>query len=290
MEAYIPFLFALIGLNGRLKEDNLLRISSLSLVGASYFLALQYIVYFNSVFSVGGIMQYLPMLIVVIGVIGFSYTSWFERSAVWKTGLFIAALLISYPATTVLDITIKNAIADAGGYFDNGALPVSTPPGEPLRGQKVKLALIGHGMTMPEGWNQGRLPSGHEYIYLERDGHTLVEIRPNCYTEAVIDAPTAVTNNLFSLQATEHNASSSCTRSESATVCFIQVTYGDYQLPTERWRYFRTNRNGTPHTNLDVIFNSPEPQLRDQATHIMSTVKPLEDDPSIVCLTPAAWL
>lgn len=83
MEAYIPFLFALIALNGRLKEDNLLRISSLSLVGASYFLTLQYIVYFNTIFSVGGVMQYLPMLIVVIGVIGLAYTPWFERTAVW---------------------------------------------------------------------------------------------------------------------------------------------------------------------------------------------------------------
>lgn len=110
-----------------------------------------------------------------------------------------------------------------------------------------------------------------------------MEIRPNCYTEEVIDVPTAVTNNLLSLKATDHTPGLTCTRTESATACFMQVTYGDQQLPTERWRYFRTNHDGTSHTNLDVIFNSAEPQHRDQAVHIMSTVKSLERTYSLIC-------
>ena len=86
MHSLAPLLFTLILFNShQLKTDNLYKANIFALVGGSYFVFLQYTVYWYRIFPSHNLAQYIPGFIVVLSTVGIALSPWNRRSNVIKT-------------------------------------------------------------------------------------------------------------------------------------------------------------------------------------------------------------
>lgn len=292
MHAVIPLLFVFILFNGKqLREDNMYRVSVLSLVGLSYFVFLQYGLYYNRVFPPpDGYAHYVPPLAIVLGVVALCFSPWIKRTSLWKACALLFLFLTGTAATYVFDVEIKNSIAEMGGYFDSGIPLLNDLEHDVKSNREVSLPGIAHAAAVPDTWTVDEMPSGHNFFTLNAEDQTLAEIRPNCISDSHVDLPTLVENALFAVGAQGQKQEVVCDKKSSRRRCLVKVFSDSGSRPIERWSWFSIGKIGTLGTTVDVLFYSPEPSLRKQTALILETLKPTDAASAVRCLGLAAWM
>src|SRR5690606_26903793 len=180
------------------------RANVFALVGVSYFVLLQYTVYWYQIFPTQSLIRYVPGFIVVLSTVGIALSPWNKRSNAIKTLILCGLFATTLVATFTLDKPIKENLATRGGCFKQGAL-FSQSSVIQYDSKSVELPAIGIRLDAPLDWQQHQLPSGHTYFtYSDRD-NTLMEIRPNCLGGLDIDTPTYLFNILDLFEANTSN-------------------------------------------------------------------------------------
>lgn len=291
MDALIPLLLIFIVLNSKqLSEDKLYRANVFAIVGIFYFVFLQYIYYWNRVFQVNGWEQFVPGLIAVLVTVGLSLSSWNKRSHMAKTGSLCAFFMVSLSGTYILDVSIKEWLAEKGGFYGAEVeVPLVGSGGD--RERSFEFASVGLQMKALDGWRKKQLPSGHEYLIYESGGERHVEVRPNCLGEKKVDIPTYLSGILKSLEVESRNVSSSyqCEKSENIKECLVKVAYPSEVGGYQRWHWL-VEKGGDKGVVIDFILSGDGEPLHEKLNELMASTQVLEGRTTEICHTPAAWL
>ena len=291
MDALIPLLLVFIVLNSKqLSEDKLYRASVFAIVGIFYFVFLQYIYYWNRVFQVDGWEQFVPSLIAVLVTIGLSLSPWNKRSHMAKTGSLCALFVVSLSGTYIFDISIKEWLAEKGGFYA-GDVEVPWVGTGDNRERSFEFGSVGLKMKAFDGWSKNQLPTGHEYLVYEMGGDQRVEARPNCLGEKNVDIPTYLSNILKSLEAKNQTISSSyqCEAFADLKKCLIKVAYSSENSSYQRWHWL-VEKVGDRGVVIDFILSEDGETLQEKLKELMASTQILEKRTAEICHTPAAWL
>ncbi|MCX2783674.1 hypothetical protein OQJ46_11825 [Microbulbifer thermotolerans] len=291
MHSLTLLLFIFIALNGKqLRNDSLYRANVFAIVGICYFFFVQYIAYWNRVFPVEGWGKYLLEMLVALGAVGLSLSSWNKKSHPIKTlclcSIFFIALLVTY----VFDIKVKEWLAEKGGFF-NGEPPLVLKQEAGTLDKSIKFSEVGIEFRAFEGWRKGELPSGHEYLTYGNSDAGVVEVRPNCLDGMNIDTPTYVSNMLELLEVNKPTSryDYQCSKSAQVKECFIRVEYLSADGVSKRWHWLRSQR-GERSIAVDFIIPNDSKVVEEKVLELIMSTKISKKHQTVICTTPAAWL
>lgn len=237
MHALAPLLFILIVFNSeQIKQDKLYRANVFSLVGICYFFMLQYTIYWYRVFPSESISQYLPGLLFVSFTVALLLSPWLKKSHPAKTAVFVSICIVSISLTFVMDYSIKEKLAELGGFFKETEVVEGKSLG--VRSIRVvELPKIGAKLHIPESWVVKVASSGHSFFELFEDGQKVLEVRPNCLGEFELDTPTYIDNILSFYEAGTlgEQHSYECSQVKSEKECLIKVSYSKARELKDKW-------------------------------------------------------
>lgn len=291
MHSLAPLLFTLILFNShQLKTDNLYKANIFALVGGSYFVFLQYTVYWYRIFPSHSLVQYIPGFIVVLSTVGIALSPWNRRSNVIKTLALCGLFAIATIATFTFDKSIKETLAEMGGFFKREAL--LNQDVIPYDSTAIELPEIGIRLNAPLDWKQNKLSSGHVYFTRGDKDKPLLEVRPNCLNPLDIDTPTYLFNiiNSFEAKAIYATTESRCSQKDSIKTCLVRVTYPHPNLIKEKWHWLNIPEDRSRSIGLDfLIYDDAEEQYA-EIWNLIASIEYLTPSAIEPCRTPAAWL
>lgn len=291
MHALIPLLLILILFNRRqLENDKLYRANVFALVGISYFVLFQYTLYWYRIFPSDGIFQFVPGVAIVISTVMVALSHWNKRSHPLKTGLLCALCAAAIVITLGLDHTLKEKLAELGGYFKSEATTQKQPASAAYENEEVPA--IGARIALSGMWSKKTLDTNHVYFVLQGDAGPMAELRPNCLGDFKIDTPTFVLNTLELFEAGTSGAAErvTCTRNRGIKHCLVTVKYASSLDIAEKWRWFKIQQDRSKSIMIDVLIFVDEPGVRKEISDALASAQPTENGPSEPCRTPAVWL
>ena len=291
MHALAPLLLvAILFKHRQLREDTLYRANAFFLVGFYYFFWLQYNIYWFRIFPSSSLLQFLPSILFTLFVVGIALSRWNQKSHPLKTALFGTLFAVSLLASFGFDTQVKEKLAELGGFYKGESFyPVNKPEDETTI--SITLANIGLTTSVPEHWVQHPLESGHSYFTSANNGVTQLEVRPNCLGRLALDIPTYVSNTeqSFQLEQASSEISHECIVADEGKHCIVKANYGNGRKPAEKWRWFFKPLSGDRSVNIDVLFYSPEVELRERAMRVLQATHTTGEKPQW-CTTPADWI
>lgn len=292
MHSLAPLLFILILFNRQqLKTDNLYRANVFALVGMSYFVLLQYTVYWYQIFPSNSLIQYVPGLVVVLSTVGIALSPWNKRSNAIKTLILCGLFATTLVATFALDKPIKENLAEIGGFFKQDAL-FSQSSVIPYDSKSVELPEIGIRLDAPLDWQQHQLPSGHTYFTHKVMDKRVMEIRPNCLGALDIDTPNYLFNILDLFEVYTLNAATDlkCTQDGANKTCFVRVTYPQPSSIKEKWHWLKIPEDRSRSIGIDFLINENAELQYAEIWKVIASIEYLGVNALEPCRTPAAWL
>src|SRR5690606_41916628 len=176
----IPLLLIFILLNShQLKVAKLYRANIFSLVGISYFLLYQYILYWYQIFPTEGVYQFIPGLLIFSSTVLIALSSWNRQSHPTKTVALCTLCTIALIATFTFDRAIKESVAELGGFFSGESIVPQGAPTEAIL-NTIEIPGIGIQLEVPNHWSTHTLPSGHTYFTAQDNERLMLKVRPNC--------------------------------------------------------------------------------------------------------------
>lgn len=297
MHALIPLLLIFIAFNSKqLKEDMWYRANVFALVGISYFFLFHYTLYWYRIFPSDSWLQYLPGLLTISSTVAIALSSWNRKSHPVKTISLVFLCCFAIVSTLSFDYSIKEKLAEWGGYFDSGGLRsgvISTAAAEPIIASDAeKLSMVGIRLDVLPGWQRHRLESGHLYFTENRNDKRLLEVRPNCLGDMGIDTPTFMANTLSQFEADISGTQQrvQCSMSAKDKQCLITVNYRANNSIVAKWRWLNIVKGEGRAIIIDALFYEDSATLKDDVRNVLSSTKLLPQAPTQECHTPAAWL
>lgn len=291
MHALIPLLLIFILLNShQLKVDKLYRANIFSLVGISYFLLYQYILYWYQIFPTEGVYQFIPGLLIFSSTVLIALSSWNRQSHPTKTVALCTLCTIALIATFTFDRAIKESLAELGGFFSGESIVPQGAPTEAIL-NTIEIPGIGIQLEVPNHWSTHTLPSGHTYFTAEDNERLMLEVRPNCMQGLNTDTPTFINNTLLLFKAPE-SAVDHRVRCVNASQkeCLVTVIYNGPKPELEKWRWFKVAEDESYSVMMDVIFMTTDNVLKEDILYLLKSTKLLNNGPTEYCRTPASWL
>lgn len=292
MHGLIPLLLILILFNSKqLRDDKLYRANIFALTGISYFFLLQYTAYWYRVFPTESLMQYVPGLIAVLSTIGIALSPWNKHSHPVKTLILCGLFAVILTATLTLDKPIKEKLAETGGFFADDEL-VSRGGTIQFKSKSVEIPTIGIRLDTPLDWQQHQLPSGHIYFIQNAEEKTLMEIRPNCLDELMIDTPTYLFNILDLFEAKTSNAiyDYKCMQTGKSKTCYVRVSYPPSNTIKEKWHWLKIPEDRSRSIAIDFLIQDTTESQNAEIWEALESIQFMEAGASEPCHTPAAWL
>lgn len=291
MHAIIPLLYILLIFNkDQLSNDSPYRVCVFSLAGMSYFVFIQYIMYYYWVFSSDSLLQYLPSVVVVGGVLGLCFSPWVKRATPVKAVIFGAVFLTSTLSSLLFDVEIKERIAVAGGFYRIGPQQRHLARPAELGSENVEFNRVGYSLKRLQQWSHKTTSSGYDFLTAERESKILAEMRPNCFKELGVDTPNYIENSLFAMAAEGQEHKVECIKNKGNRECIIQVKYNKNHDTVERWRWFQYSTKNKANAELDILFYNNRSELRAEAAFMLKSIQLLPTVSDVYCLTPAEWL
>ena len=291
MHALIPLVFIFILFNShQLKTDTLYRANVFALIGISYFFFFQYTMYWYRIFPTESAFQFIPGLLITFTTVLIALSSWNKKSHPLKTTALCTLCALTLVMTFGFDKTIKERLAEMGGYFTDEHIGLSGSSAKEST-RTIKMARIGLRIDMPITWKESELPSGHIYFTAESEDKLLLEMRPNCMRDFQIDTPTFVHNSLELFEANDTNASHTlkCVKNKLKE-CLLIVKYTKPMNIIEKWRWFKVSQDRSYSMMMDFLVFTKDTHTRESILHLLDSARPTEHGPKELCQTPAAWL
>lgn len=291
MHALIPLVFIFILFNShQLKTDTLYRANVFALIGISYFFFFQYTMYWYRIFPTESALQFIPGLLITSTTVLIALSHWNKKSHPLKTTALCTLCVLALTMTFGFDKTIKERLAEMGGYFTDEPIIVNGSSTKEAT-RTITMASIGLQINIPNDWKENALPSGHMYFTAESENKLLLEVRPNCLGDFQIDTPTFVHNSLELLESDDTNANHTlkCV-SNKFKECLLIVKYIKPMNIVEKWRWFKVSQDRSYSMMMDFLIFTKDAHTREGILRLLDSARPTEHGPKEFCQTPAAWL
>lgn len=291
MHAIIPLLYIFLFFNkDQLRNDSPYRVCVFSLIGLSYFVFIQYIMYYYWVFPSDSLLQYLPGVVVVGGILGLCLSPWVKRATPIKAVICGTVFLAGALSSLIFDVEIKEQIAVAGGFYRVEPQQHHFAPPAELNSENIEFNRVGYSLEQLRQWSHKTASSGYDFLTAVEESKTLAEIRPNCFNDLGVDTPKYIENSLFAMAAEGQEHMVECIKNEGNRECLIKVKYNENHDTIERWRWFRYSAKNKVNPELDILFYNNQSKLRAEAAFMLKSLQLLPPVSDVYCLTPAEWL
>jgi hypothetical protein len=106
-------------------------------------------------------------------------------------------------------------------------------------GKSIELPNVGLRLLVPRNWQQRQLPSGHYYFTNDLAQTPLLEVRPNCLDELLIDTPTYISNllQLFEANGPDTEYETRCAMLGKTKNCLVKVKYPPSSAIKGKWQW-----------------------------------------------------
>lgn len=289
MNSLLPLAFALILINHKkIKDDQNYRFSVLSIIGITYFFILRFVDYYFSIFNHQDHWHIVVRLSVVLITVGICLSPWMTKSTGLKAGISILLFIATIVAAFGLERPIKVAITEAGGYFAEPPLTITSN----YSGESAQYfnEAGGYSLLIPEHWEHKIHDSGLDYFVILKNGIALAELRPQCFHKTGIVAVDVVKNLTNITSAGDIRTESHCFKKSKHHVCLVKNIYEAFSSPLERWHWLAMDPVTQQNIDIDILFYQDDVVTKDEVYFVLSSlkIKP-PSEPAPACISPMDW-